>query len=135
MQLALSMAIMQVPTSVAIMQVLMFYCDYIGGTFCDTYVMLVNIFVAVMKVTVSDAIMQLEVSATLMPLKISAVNMWVIIFIEIMQVGESVAIMQVVFSTVHYAHDYVYCNYAGGCFRCSHVCNSFKQQIYIPFSN
>ena len=78
------MAIMQVPTSVAIMQVLMFYCDYIGGTFCNTYVMLVDLFVAVMKVTVSNAIMQLEVSTTLMPVKVSAVNMWVTIFIEIM---------------------------------------------------
>ena len=91
--------------------------------------MLVDLFVAVMKVTVSVAIMQLQVSATLMPVKISAANMWVTIFIEIMQVGVSVAIMQVLFSTVHYAHDYFYCNYAGGCFRFSHVCDSFKQQI------
>ena len=43
----------------------------------------------------------------------SAANMWVIIFIVIMQMGVSVAIMQVVFCAVHYAHDYVYCNYAG----------------------
>ena len=56
----------------------------------------------------------------------SLANMWVTIFIQIMHVGVSVAIMQVVFSTVHYAHDYFYCNYAGGCFRCSHVCDSFK---------
>ena len=28
---------MQVPTSAAIMKVLMFYCNYVGGTFCDTY--------------------------------------------------------------------------------------------------
>ena len=70
-----------------------------------------------------------------MPVKISAANMWVTIFIEIMQVGVSVTIMQVVFSTLHYAHDYFYCNYAGGCFHCSHVCESFKQQIYILFSN
>ena len=32
--------------------------------------------------------------------------MWGTIFIEIMQVGVSVAIMQVVFSTVHFAHDF-----------------------------
>ena len=88
-----------------------------------------------MKVTVYVAIMQLEVSATLMPVKISASNMWVTIFTKIMQVGDSVAIMQVVFSTLHYAHDYFYWNYAGGCFHCSDVCDSFKQQIYIPFSN
>ena len=93
MQLALSVAIMEVPTSVAIIQVLMFCCNYVGGTFWDTYVMLVDLFVGVMKVTVSDAIMQLEVSAALMPVKISAVNMWVAIFIELMQVGVSVAIM------------------------------------------
>ena len=37
-------------------------------------------------------------------------NIWVTIFIEIMQVRVSVEIMQVIFSTVHYAHDYFYCN-------------------------
>ena len=79
-----------------------------------------------MKVTVSVAIMQLEVFATLMQVKGSIANMWVTILIEIMQVGVSVALMQVVFSTVHYVHDYFYCNYAGGCFHCSHVCDSFK---------
>ena len=46
--------------------------------------------------------------------------------IEITQVGVSFAIMQVVFSTVHCAHDYFYCSYAGGCFHCSHICDSFK---------
>ena len=111
MQLTLSLAIMQVPTSVAITQVLMFYLNYVSGTFCDT--LLVDLFFAVMKVTVSVAVLQLEVSVTLKPVKISAANMLVTIFIEIMQVGVSVAIMQVVFSTVHYAHDYFYCNYAG----------------------
>ena len=79
--------------------------------------MFVDLFVADMKVTVSVAIMQLEVSATLMQVKVSAANIWVTIFIEI---------MQVLFSTVHYAHDYFYCNYAGGCFSCGHVCDSFK---------
>ena len=57
--------------------------------------------------------MQLEVSAVLLRVAISAANMWVTIFIVIMQMGISVAIMQVVFSAVHYAHDCVYCNYAG----------------------
>ena len=88
--------------------------------------MLVALFGAVMKVTFSVAIMRLEVSATHMQVKGSAANTWVTIFIEIMQLGVSVAVMHVVFSTVHYAHDYFYCNYAGGCFRCSHVCDSFK---------
>ena len=40
-----------------------------------------------------------------------------------------VAIMQVVFSPVHYAHDYFYahdCFYAADCFCCSYVCDSFK---------
>ena len=73
-----------------------------------------DLFVAVMKVTVSVAIIQLEVFATLGSFcNISAANIWVTIFIEIMQVGVSVAIMPVVFSTVHYAHDYCCCNYAG----------------------
>ena len=88
--------------------------------------MLLDRFVAVKKMTVSVAIMQLEVSATLMQVKISAANMWVTIFIEITQVGVSVGIMQVLFSTVHYAYDYFYRNYAGGCFFCSHACDSFK---------
>ena len=61
-----------------------------------------------------------------MQVKVSAANIWVTIFIEIMQVAVSVAIMQVVFSTVNYAHDYFYFNFAGGCFHCSHVCDSFK---------
>ena len=93
--------------------------------------MLVDLFVTVMKVNVSVAIMRLEV----MQIKVSAANMWVIIFIEIMQVGVSVVIMQVVFSTMHYAHDYFCYNYAGGCFHCSHVCDSFKWQLYIPLSD
>ena len=38
------------------------------------------------------------------------------IFIVIMQMGVSVAIMQVLFSTVDYAHDCFYCNYAGDSF-------------------
>ena len=85
-----------------------------------------NVFFLVKKVTVSVAIIQLEVSGTLMQVKISAAYMSVTNFIEIMQVGVSVAIMQVAFSTVHYAQDYFYCNYAGGCFCYSHVCDSFK---------
>ena len=60
--------------------------------------------------------MQLEVSAAFKQVKVSAGNLWVTIFTEIMHVGVSVAIMQVVFSAVHYAHDYFYCNYAGDCF-------------------
>ena len=88
--------------------------------------MLEDLFVAVMKVTISAKIMQLEVPATLTLVKISAANMWVTIFFEIMQVGVPVAIMQVLFSIVHCTHDYFYCNYAGGCFHCSHVCDSFK---------
>ena len=60
--------------------------------------------------------MQLEVSAAFMLVKGSAANMWVTIFIEIMPVGVSAAIMQVVYSALHYVHDYFYCNYAGHCF-------------------
>ena len=109
LQPTLSIAIMQLPTSVAIIQVLRFYCNYIGGTFCCTYVC--GLLVAVMKVTVSVAFMQWEVSATLF---------------EIMQVGVSVAIMEALFSIVRYSYDYFSCNYASGCFCCSHVCDSFK---------
>ena len=113
MILTLSIVIM----SVAIMQLSRFYCNCVAGTFCNTYVMLVDLFVVVMKVTVFVAIMLLEVPATLMQVKVSAANMWVTVFIEI---------MLVVFSKLHYGLDYFYCNYAGGCFRCSHVCDSFK---------
>ena len=66
--------------------------------------MLVDLFVTIMQLNVSLAMTQLEVSAA---------HMWVTIFIVIMQMGVSVAVMQVVFSAVHYAHDCVYCNYAG----------------------
>ena len=106
-------------------------CNYTGSivimlVVLSATLMFVDLFVAAMKVTVSVAIMQLEVSATLMQVKVSAANMWVTIFIEIMQVGVSAAIMQVLFSTVHYAHGYFYCNYPCGCFLYSHVCDSFK---------
>ena len=74
--------------------------------------MLVDLSVTIMQVTVSVAVMQLEVSAAHMQVTVSAANMWVTIFL-IMQMGVSVAIMQVAFSAVHYAHDCVYCNYAG----------------------
>ena len=89
-------------------------------------VVLVDLFVTVTRVIVSVAIMQLEVFATLMQVKVSAANMWVTIFIEIMQVGVSVVIIQMVFSTVYYALDHFYCNYAGGCFSCSHAYDSLK---------
>ena len=46
-----------------------------------------------------------------MQVKVSTANMWVTIFIEIIHVKVSITIMQIVFSTVHYAHDYFYCNY------------------------
>ena len=51
---------------------------------------------------------------------LSATPMWVDLFVAV------IAIMQVLFSKLHYAHDYFNGNYAGGCFRCSHVCDSFK---------
>ena len=71
--------------------------------------------------------MQLEVSTAFMQVKVLAANMWMTIFIEIMQVGVSVTIMQVVFSTVHYVHDYFYCNYAGDCFCYTYdVCDRVK---------
>ena len=74
--------------SIAIMQFLRCYCNYVGGTFF--YIMLVDLFVAIMQVTVSVAIMHLEVSAAFKQVKVSAANMWVTIFIEIMDVGVSV---------------------------------------------
>ena len=90
---------MQVPASAAIMQVLMFccnYCNYAGGTFRDTYAG--GSFGCSYAGDSSVTIMQLEVSATLMPVKICASNMWVTIFTEIMQVG----VMQVLQSCKWY---------------------------------
>ena len=55
-----------------------------------------------------------------------AVNIRVTFFIVIMQVGVSVPVMQVVFSTVHYVYDSVYCNFASDCFCYSYVGDSFK---------
>ena len=87
MELTFSMAIMQVPTSVAFLQVLRFYCNFVGGTFYFCYTYVGGSFSCSYKVTVSVAIMQLEISATLMRVKVSPANIWVTIFIEIMQVG------------------------------------------------
>ena len=87
---------MLVVLSVAyVMLVGLFVCSYEGDCFCCNY-----------------AVRGFCNSYASQYFKISAVNMWVTIFIEIMQVGVSVAIVQVVFSTVHYAHDYICCNYA-----------------------
>ena len=87
--------------------------------------MLVDLSVKITQETVSVAVMQLEVSAAHMQVTVSVANMWVTIFIVIMQMGVSVATMQVVFFAVHYAHDCVYCNYAGDFFY-SYVGDSFK---------
>ena len=57
--------------------------------------------------TVSATIMKLEVSSAFTQVKVSAANMWVTTVMEIMHVGVSVPIMQVVFSAVHYAHDFL----------------------------
>ena len=76
--------------------------------------------------TVSGEIMQLEVSASLKQVVVAKTNVWVTILIVVVQVGVSVGIMEMVFSAVHYVHDYFYCNYAGDCFWCSYVGDSFK---------
>ena len=91
MQLILYIAIMQVPTSVAVVQFLRFSCNYVGSTFC--YIYFSGSFFAIIQVTVSVEIMQLEVSAPFMQVKVSAANMWVTIFIQIMHAEVSVTIM------------------------------------------
>ena len=75
-------------------------------------VMLVYLSVTIMQVTVSVAVMQLEASAAHMQVTVSAANICLTVFIVIIQMGVSVTIMQL-FSAVHYAHDCVYCDYAG----------------------
>ena len=105
MQLTLSIAIMQV-TSVAIMQVLRFYYNYAGGTFCYSYVggsfccnypgdcfgcnFAVRSFCSTYA---GDSLCGKFVGDN---------------FIVIMQVGVSVATMQLVCSVVHYAYDCFY---------------------------
>ena len=69
-----------------------------------------------MSVVLSSTIMLVDFFVAFMQVKVSAANMWVTMIFEIMHVGVSVVIVQVVFSAVHYAHDYFYCNYAGDCF-------------------
>ena len=69
-----------------------------------------------MSVVLSSTIMLVDLFIAFMQVKVSAANMWVTHFFEIMHLRVSIAIMQVVFSAVHYAHDYFYCNYAGDCF-------------------
>ena len=94
----MSIAIMRVTTSVAIMQGFLGSITIILVVFSAT-LMLVDLFVAITQVTVSVAIRQLEVSAALIQVKVSTANMCVTIFIVIMQMG-------------------VCCNYAGGIFCC-----------------
>ena len=78
--------------------------------------MLVVLSATFISVDLFVAIIQLEVSAPFLQVKVSATNMLVIVFIEIIHVEVSVTIMQAIFSTVHYAHGYFYCNHAGGWF-------------------
>ena len=78
-----------------------------------------------MSVVLSSTIMLVDFFVAFMQVKVSAANMWVTMIFEIMHVGVSVVIVQVVFSAVHYAHDYFYCNYAGNCFCCSYLFDSF----------
>ena len=103
MRLILSIAIMQRPTSVAIMDVLKFCCNYVRGTCCYNYVG--GSFCCNDTGDCFCCHLQLEVSAAFMQVKVFPANKWVRSFIEIMQV-ESAAIMQVAFSAVHFAHDY-----------------------------
>ena len=101
------MAIMQVTTSVAFWQVfsgVTFCYWYVGGSCCNNYVR---------GCFCCSYVVRGFCSAYAGDSFCSAANMWVTIFIVIMQMGVSLAIMQVVFSAVHYAHDCVYCNYAG----------------------
>ena len=104
MQLTLSMAIMQVITSVASMQVL-------------RWSFLLLVWWCIVQLQLSRGLFQvaivlLEISGAHMQLTVSAANMWVTNFVVIMQMEVSVAIMRVEFSAVQYAQDCFYCNYA-----------------------
>ena len=121
---ATNYVIMQVTTSVTIMQDLRLYC--IMQIVLSVTVVLVDLSVAIMQVTVSVAITQSEVSAAFMQVTASLANMLVTFFIVIMQVGALLQILQLFFSAVNYAGDCFYYNYLGDYFCYSYVVDSFK---------
>ena len=84
---------------------------------------LVDLSVAIMQVHFV-AIMQLEVSAKHMHVAVSAANM--LTFFCNYADGSLCWIVQVGFSTVHYAHECFYCNYAGDSFFYRYVDDSCK---------
>ena len=72
--MTLSIAIMQVPTSVAVMHVLKFYSNYVGGTFCYTYID--GSFCCNDAGDCFCCSLQLEVSAAFMEVKVFVGNVW-----------------------------------------------------------
>ena len=89
------------------------YGNYASDVCCILAGFQVLLSVTGMLVDLSVTIIQVTVSVAVVQFKVSAANMCLTVFIVVVQMGVSAAIMQVVFSAVHYAHDCVYCNYAG----------------------
>ena len=112
------------------------YCSYVGGTFCYTYVGGFFFFFFQLRRWLFCWNYAVRRFCNTYAGEVSVAYMWATICTDIMQVGVSVAIMQVVFSTVHYAHDYIYFNYACGCFYCSHyVTASSSNFIFLSLTN
>ena len=108
--------------NVRIMQVLRFYCIYVGDTFCYNYVIgsfccnsAGGCFCCNYAVRCFCGIYTGE----------SFCSKYVGDNFYWNYTGISVPTMQVV-SAVHYSYYYFYCNYTGDCFCCSYVCDSFK---------
>ena len=123
---------MQVTPSVAIMQVLRFYCSYAGGTFCYSYVggsfcckhncFCCNYAVISVSSSYADDSLCREYVGDNFYCDYASVSL--------------LEIMQVVFSAMHGGRDCFYCNYAGDSPCCiSYVGDSFKSQFYISFSD
>ena len=104
--MTLSIAIMQVATSVAIMQVLKLRYNY--SVVLSVRVILVDLSVAIMYRAVSVTILQLCFCSTYACDSFRSEYVSDVTFIVIVQVGVSVAFMQVLFSAEHYAHDCFY---------------------------
>ena len=112
MQLTLSIAIMQKPTSVAIIQFLRFYCNYVGHTFCYIYVgeplccnYAGDCFCCNYAVRSSCSIYAGEISFCSKYVGDHFYWNYACVSLCCYHTGTNF--------TVHYAHDCFYCNYAG----------------------
>ena len=149
MQLTLSIAITQVPMSVALMQVLRFYCNYVCGTFCYNYVggsfccnytgdcfccsYAVRSFCSIYAGDNFCNNFYWNYARGSLCCNheggIFCSGLCTCAYITTTETVTCIITIEIVM------YDYFYCNYAGDCFCCSYICDSFKSQLYSPFSN